>query len=171
MDQILCAAGPLDAVTNQALAYRRLFARWGWSGQDYAPVTAAGLAPGTVAPLHQLTPGRAERVVVHYSGYAPGLEELIARCPGPLLISHNVTPPRYFWTHDPAEAVRCQLAVDQLTRLAAAAGGLAGGSHYNAAQLGELSGREARVIALHRRLRRPRSCSSAGWCPTSARTW
>jgi L-malate glycosyltransferase len=148
VDQILCAAGPVDAVTNQALAYRRLFAQWGWSGQDYAPVTAAGLAPGAVAPLHQLTPSRAERVVVHYSGYASGLEELLARCPRTLLISHNVTPPRYFWAHDPAEAVRCQLAVDQLARLAATAGGLAGVSHYNAAQLHELSGREARVIPI-----------------------
>jgi L-malate glycosyltransferase len=148
VDQILCAAGPVDAVTNQALAYRRLFTRWGWSGQDYAPVTAVGLTPGTVAPLHRLTPGRAERVVVHYSGYAPGLEELLARCPRTLLISHNVTPPRYFWAHDPAEAVRCQLAADQLARLAAAASGLAGVSHYNAAQLRELSGREAGVIPI-----------------------
>jgi glycosyltransferase involved in cell wall biosynthesis len=148
VDQILCAAGPVDAVTNQALAYRRLFERWGWSGRDYAPVTAAGLAAGTIAPLHQLRPGHAERVVVHYSGYAPGLEELVARCPRIVVISHNITPPRYFWTHDPAEAVRCQLAVDQLARLAAVAGGLAGVSHYNAAQLRELSGREARVIPI-----------------------
>ncbi len=126
--------------------YRRLFARWGWSGQDYAPVTAAGLAPGTIASLHQLRPGYADRVVIHYSGYAAGLEDLAARCPRTLVISHNITPPRYFWTHDPAEAVRCQLAVDQLARLAAVAGGLAGVSDYNAGQLRELSGRETVVI-------------------------
>jgi glycosyltransferase involved in cell wall biosynthesis len=146
VDQILCAAGPVDAVTNQAFAYRRLFTRWGWSGQDFAPVTAPGVAPGTVAPLHQLRPERADRVVIHYSGYAPGLVELIARCPHILLLSHNVTPPRYFWTDDPAEAVRCQLATEQLGRLAAVASQLAGVSHYNAAQLRQLSGREARVI-------------------------
>ncbi|HEX3691192.1 MAG TPA: glycosyltransferase [Solirubrobacteraceae bacterium] len=146
VDQILCAAGPVDAVTNQALAYRRLFGRWGWSGQDYAPVVAAGLPAGAIAPLHQLRPGHAQRVVVHYSGYARGLEELVVRCPRTLVVSHNVTPPRYFWAHDPAEAVRCQLAVDQLARLALVAGGLAGVSHYNAAQLRELSGRGAAVI-------------------------
>jgi glycosyltransferase involved in cell wall biosynthesis len=146
VDQILCAAGPVDAVTNQAFAYRRLFTGWGWSGRDYAPVTAPGLAPGAVAPLHQLRPGQAERVVIHYSGYAPGLEELVARCPHTLLLSHNVTPARYFWTHDPAEAVRCQLAADQLARLAAVATEIAGVSHFNAAQLRELAGREPRVI-------------------------
>ncbi len=148
VDQILCAAGPVDAVTNQALAYRRQFARWGWSGQDYAPVIAAGLPAGTITPLHQLRPARADRVVIHYSGYASGLEELIARCPHTVLVSHNVTPPRYFWSHDPGEAVRCQLAVDQLGRLAAAAGELVGVSRYNASQLRELSGREARVIPI-----------------------
>jgi glycosyltransferase involved in cell wall biosynthesis len=137
VDQILCAAGPVDAVTNQAFAYRRLFSSWGWSGRDYAPVAAPGLAPESVAPLHHLRPGQAERVVVHYSGYAPGLENLVARCPHTLLLSHNVTPARYFWTHDPAEAVRCQLAADQQGRLAAVA-----------AQLRELSGREARVIPI-----------------------
>jgi glycosyltransferase involved in cell wall biosynthesis len=148
VDQILCAAGPVDAVTNQALAYRRLFTQWGWSGRDFAPVTAPGLAPGTVAPLHQLRPERADRVVIHYSGYAPGLVELIARCPHTLLLSHNVTPPRYFWTDDPAEAVRCQLATEQLGRLAAVASQVAGVSRYNACQLYELSGREAQVIPI-----------------------
>ena len=46
VDQILCAAGPVDAVTGQALAYRALAARWGWEGEDYAPVQAAGMPPG-----------------------------------------------------------------------------------------------------------------------------
>ncbi|HEY6525315.1 MAG TPA: glycosyltransferase [Solirubrobacteraceae bacterium] len=169
VDQILCAAGPVDGVTNQALAYRRLFERWGWSGQDHAPVTAPGLAPGTIAPLHQLRPGHADRVVIHYSGYAPGLRELVARCPRTLLISHNVTPPRYFWTHDPAEAVRCQLAVDQLARLAAVAGGVAAVSDYNARQLRELSGRDPQIIPiLFDRAGLPRAGKRNGEAPSPA---
>ena len=146
--QILCAAGPVDAVTNQALAYRKLFRSWGWSGDDYAPVTAPGMPGGAIRPLHQLRPGRADVVVLHYSGHAPGLEDILARAPRSLLVSHNITPARYFWSSDPAEAVRCQLARGQLARLGGLAGALAAVSDFNAAELREISGREAAVIPI-----------------------
>jgi glycosyltransferase involved in cell wall biosynthesis len=169
--QILCAAGPVDAVTNQALAYRELFRRWGWGGEDYAPVRAPGMARGAVRPLHDLHRGRAELVVVHYSGYAPGLEAVLASAPPTLLVSHNITPARYFWASDPVEAVRCQLARDQLTRLAAVAGALAGVSEYNAAELREISGRDAAVIPIlfdRRRLPAPPAASAARDHPPTA---
>jgi glycosyltransferase involved in cell wall biosynthesis len=146
VDQILCAAGPVDAVTGQALAYRRLMAAWGWRGADYAPVQAAGMAPGAVRPLHALAPGRADAVIVHYSGYAPGLEALLPRARRTLLVSHNVTPTHYFWSSDPVEAVRCELARAQLARLTAVADALAGVSEYNAAELRALSARDAEVV-------------------------
>jgi glycosyltransferase involved in cell wall biosynthesis len=146
--QILCAAGPVDAVTNQALAYRALFRSWGWSGDDYAPVSAPGMPGGVIRPLHQLRPAAADLMVVHYSGHAPGLEDIVARAPRSLLVSHNITPAQYFWASDPAEAVRCQLARSQLTRLAGVTGGLAGVSEYNAAELRQISGRDAAVIPI-----------------------
>ena len=146
--QILCAAGPVDGVTGQALAYRELLRGWGWGGDTYAPVIAAGMPSGAVRPLHQLRCDRADVVVLHYSGYTPGLEDVVARAPRTLLVSHNVTPPRYFWASDPAEAVRCQLGRAQLGRLAALTGGLAGVSAYNGAELSELSGRDAAVIPI-----------------------
>ena len=144
--QVLCAAGPVDAVTNQALAYRSLFRRWGWTGEDYAPVQAHDMDRGTIKPLHELRPAPGEPLVVHYSGYANGLERLLAACPRSLLVSHNITPPQYFWSVDPAEAVRCQLGYGQLGELARAAARLVGVSSFNAAELRELSGREAEVI-------------------------
>jgi L-malate glycosyltransferase len=146
VDQILCAAGPVDGVTGQALAYRRLLHGWGWLGEDYAPVQAAGMPNGAVRPLHQLRPGRADILVVHYSGYAPGLEGLLARAPRSLLVSHNVTPAQYFWASDPAEAVRCQLGHAQLGELGSIAGALAGVSEFNAAELRSLTGRDVGVI-------------------------
>jgi L-malate glycosyltransferase len=144
--QILCAAGPVDAVTNQALAYRALFRSWGWSGDDYAPVSAPGMPGGVIRPLHQLRPAAADVVVVHYSGHAPGLEDIVARAPRSLLVSHNITPAQYFWASDPAEAVRCQLGRAQLAELASLADALAGVSEFNAGELRALSGREASVI-------------------------
>jgi hypothetical protein len=56
VSQILCAAGPVDAVTNQGFACRTLFKRWGWDGADYAPVLAAGLPRGAVNHLRELRP-------------------------------------------------------------------------------------------------------------------
>jgi L-malate glycosyltransferase len=146
VDQVLCAAGPVDAVTNQALAYRALFRRWGWTGQDYAPVQAPGMARGTIRPLAELRAAPSTPLVLHYSGYARGLESVVAARPRSLLVSHNVTPPDYFWDIDPAEAVRCHLARAQLARLTGLVGELAGVSRFNAAELTELSGRRADVI-------------------------
>jgi L-malate glycosyltransferase len=145
-DQVLCAAGPVDAVTNQALAYRALFRSWGWTGEDYAPVQAPGMARGAIRPLHELRSGGGTPLVVHYSGYARGLESVLKAHPRTLLVSHNVTPPDYFWATDPGEAVRCHLARVQLASLAGIAAELAGVSRFNARELTELSGRPAGVI-------------------------
>lgn len=146
IDQILCAAGPVDAVTGQALAYRRLLRQWGCSGEDYAPVQAAGMPPGAVRPLHALAPQRADAVIVHYSGYAAGLDAVLSRARRTLLVSHNITPAHYFWSSDPVEAVRCELARAQLAGLCADVDVLAGVSEYNAAELRAMSGREAAVL-------------------------
>jgi glycosyltransferase involved in cell wall biosynthesis len=146
VSQILCAAGPVDAVTNQGLACRALFDRWGWEGADYAAVIAPGIGRRVIRPLHELGPSDRELLLLHYSGYARGLERLSDSSRRVLLISHNITPARYFWAHEPVEGVRCELARSQLGELALTAGALAGVSDYNARELRELSGRGADVI-------------------------
>jgi glycosyltransferase involved in cell wall biosynthesis len=146
ISQVLCAAGPVDAVTNQALACRALFRQWGWEGEDYSPVIAAGMPRRVVRPLHELAPRAGELRLLHYSGYARGLERFFPPSSRSLLISHNITPPQYFWAHEPVDAVRCELAHGQLAELAPRFGALAGVSEYNARQLRELSSREASVI-------------------------
>ncbi len=129
VDQLLCAAGPVDAVTNQALAWRRQFTAWGWGGADYAEVLAPGMGVHDVKPLKAYRPR--ERTLVHYSGFAPELEKRVG---DPfMLLSHNVTPPRYFWELEPGEAVNCALAPQQLAALAARAKVVAGVSAYNVA--------------------------------------
>ena len=142
--QVLCAAGPVDAVTNQAFAWRRRFQAWGWSGEDYVANLAPGVTPPQLRPLDEL-PGDG-RVVLHYSGHAHGLEAVTG--PGTLLVSHNITPARYFWAYQPVDAARCTLAQDQLAGLARAAGSVAGVSAFNAGELRKLSGRDAEVIPL-----------------------
>jgi glycosyltransferase involved in cell wall biosynthesis len=132
--QILSGAGPVDAVTSQARAFRRLFGEWGWSGQD----VAGGIDPAmgrTIRPLGTLHPRPGEVLLMHYSAYAPKLGRLL-ELPNPkLLLSHNVTPARWFWDHDPATAIQCSLGRRQLPQFARAVDVAAGVSRYNVAEL------------------------------------
>jgi L-malate glycosyltransferase len=146
IDQVLCAAGPVDAVTNQALACRQLFGRWGWTGSDYSAVIAPGMPRGLVEQLHARGASGSDVLLLHYSGYARGIEPIVESCPRSLLLSHNITPARFFWDHEPVEAVRCELGRTQLSALGRTVSALAGVSQYNAQDLTELTGRTADVI-------------------------
>jgi glycosyltransferase involved in cell wall biosynthesis len=146
VSQVLCAAGPMDAVTNQGLAWRRVFDRWGWDGGDYAEVVAPQMSAGNVRALRELAPADGEVLLLHYSGYAPALERVLEASQRSLLISHNITPARYFWAQEPLEAVRCALGPAQLASLGRRADALAGVSEYNAAQLREVTRRDVDVV-------------------------
>jgi len=157
--QLLGAAGPVDAVTQQGLAYRRLFREWGWDGQDYADVLAPDLDRRLFSSSGELDPDPDDVVLLHYSGYVPRLERLLERPNPTMLVSHNVTPSRYFWELEPSEAVRCALAPLQLADLARRVRLAAGVSEYNAADLRAADARQVEVIPvpLDRQRRGPAS--------------
>jgi glycosyltransferase involved in cell wall biosynthesis len=148
IQQVLCAAGPVDAVTNQAFACRRLFRSWGWGGEDASAVLAPGMDRRAVRPLSSLRPGPDDVVLVHYSGYATGLERLMELPNRLVVISHNVTPARYFWAYEPIDGLRCALSPAQLAELARAADVAAGVSAFNAAELRRAGARDVRVIPI-----------------------
>ncbi len=133
--QVLSGAGPYDAVTTQALAFRDLFRAWGWGGRD----VAAEIDPRIghrIAPLRALAPADGDLLLIHYSAYAPKLRAVLELPQRKLLISHNITPARWFWDHDPQAAVVCALGRKQLPEFAAAVDVAAGVSLYNARELG-----------------------------------
>ena len=144
--QLLGAAGPVDAVTQQGLAYRRLFGQWGWDGEDYADVLAPDLDRRLFLSSGELEPDPGDVLLLHYSGYIPRLERVLDRPNPTVLMSHNVTPSRYFWELEPSEAVRCALAPLQLAELARRVRLAAGVSEYNAAELRAAGAREVEVI-------------------------
>jgi len=144
--QVLCAAGPVDAVTHQGLAFRRLFQGWGWGGHDVAEVLAPGMDRSLVRPSRHLHADRHDVVVLHYSGYARGLGQVFTLPNPKLVISHNVTPARYFWAYEPVEGIRCSLAPPQLAELARQADAAVGVSEYNAAELRAAGAESAEVI-------------------------
>ena len=74
--QLLSGAGPVDAVTGQALAYRDLFRRWGMDGGVHAAAVEPA-ARGQVEPLSRLRAEEGDLLLFHYSAYAPRLEPLL----------------------------------------------------------------------------------------------
>jgi glycosyltransferase involved in cell wall biosynthesis len=133
--QVLSGAGPVDAVTSQARAYRARFGQWGWGGEDVAVWIDPRIA-GEVAPLDSFAPEPGDVLLIHYSAYAPRLRAVLDLPNPKVLLSHNVTPARWFWDYDPMIAVQCALGRRQLPAYAAAADVAAGVSAYNAAELG-----------------------------------
>ncbi len=132
--QVLSGAGPHDAVTNQARAFRALFGGWGWGGVDYASHIDPRVKD--VTPLRELAPGADDVLLVHYSAYAPRLRRVLEMPQRTVLLSHNVTPARWFWDYDATIAVHCALGRKQLPEYAEAADVVAGVSLYNAHELG-----------------------------------
>src|SRR5688572_14941873 len=133
--QVLSGAGPVDAVTAQALAWRERFSAWGWDGSD----VAAHIDPrmnGSVAPLRALDAAPEDVLLLHYSAYAPRLRALLDVPCRKALLSHNVTPARWLWDYEPAIAIQCALGRRQLPEFAARVDVAAGVSAYNAGELG-----------------------------------
>ncbi len=136
--QVLSGAGPVDAVTSQARAFRALFRTWGWGGVDVAWHVDPRVA-GAIRPLSTLTstpPGPDDLLLIHYSAYAPRLRAVLEAPQRTVLLSHNVTPARWFWDYEAGIAVQCALGRRQLPEYAARADVVVGVSAYNAAELG-----------------------------------
>jgi glycosyltransferase involved in cell wall biosynthesis len=133
--QVLSGAGPYDAVTTQAFAFRALFGAWGWGGRDVA-VEIDPRVGSRIAPLRALDAQPGDVLLLHYSAYAPKLRAVLELPNRKLLISHNITPARWFWDHDPQAAVVCALGRKQLPQFAAAVDIVAGVSLYNAREMG-----------------------------------
>jgi L-malate glycosyltransferase len=134
---VLSGAGPVDAVSRQALAFRGRFAAWGWGGRDVAALIdprASGFDP--LRALMGSPPAPDDVLLIHYSAYAPRLREVLDLPNRKLLLSHNVTPARWLWDHDAPIALQCELGRRQLPEYAARCDMAAGVSAYNAAELG-----------------------------------
>jgi L-malate glycosyltransferase len=141
--QIVSGAGPYDAVTSQALAWRRVLAAEGFEGEVYSDALDPRVRR-TVRPLDRL--GDADLAVIHHSAHAPRMGALLERRERRLLVYHNVTPARYFWRHHPGVAVACALGRAQLPAWVRGCHAVAAVSEYNARELGEAGAGEVIVV-------------------------
>jgi glycosyltransferase involved in cell wall biosynthesis len=133
--QVIGGAGPYDAITNQAVRFRRLFDRWGWGGED-AAVHIDPRMGQQFGPLRSLVPHPDEIVFCQYSAYTPGLRELLESHGRSLVLCQNITPPEWFWQYDPLTALPCYLGRRDAERVMAAATVPAGASQYTASEFG-----------------------------------
>jgi glycosyltransferase involved in cell wall biosynthesis len=143
--QVTGAVGRHDAVTGQLLAYGRLLREWGFEGGKYAALVAPG-APADIEELARLDPGPDDLVVIHYSGWIAGMAPLYELPQRKLLVYHNITPAKYFWSVHPVVAIVCELGREKLPALVAASRVTAGVSSYNADELRRAGAHDPRVV-------------------------
>ncbi|MEX2253427.1 MAG: glycosyltransferase [Thermoleophilaceae bacterium] len=161
--QALSGAGPVDAVTGQALMVQRLLAEWGHEGGVFADAIDPRMAR-SVEPLVDFRPGPDDLLLVRYSAYAPKLRPLVEWPQRKLLVYHNVTPAKYLWNHHPGVAVACSLGRDQLPVWARAARVATADSDYNAAELRAAGAAEVRNVPI---LFDPGPLAERGTCPST----
>ena len=145
--QLLSGAGPVDAVTQQAIAYRALFQSWGWGGRDHAATIVDGVGHA-FRPLADLRSDPADLLLIHYSAFAPRLRDALALPNRKLLVSHNVTPAEFFKEVEPEVALRTAVGRSALPDFVAAADVAAGVSAYNVAELEAAGARRTAVIPI-----------------------
>jgi glycosyltransferase involved in cell wall biosynthesis len=144
--QLLSGAGPRDAVSALARAFRARFRAWGWGGADHAHRLAPGL-DGSIGPFAALRADPADVLLVHHSAGWPRLEELLALPNPKLLLYHNVTPAEWLWEVAPVLAAHCAAGREQLPELVAHARLAAGLSSFSVAELKALGAARTAVLA------------------------
>ncbi len=145
--QVLSSAGPYDAVSVQALLWRRLLTERGYGGADHA-VAIDPRARAGFAPVKALAPAPGDLLVIRYSAYSGQLMPALELPQRKLLVYHNVTPPRYMWNHHAGVAVACALGRAQMPLFARAADVAVGDSDHNAAELRAAGAHRARALPI-----------------------
>jgi L-malate glycosyltransferase len=147
--QVVVAASPGDAVTNAAFAFQELLGKIGPSG-----VFARYIDPrleGRVVPLsvYDACAHPDDVLIYHLSIGEPEVAQFLLRRPERLvLVYHNITPPEYFTTLDPAFAGLLASGRTELALLRDRAVLAMAVSAYNARELEALGFSDVRVSPL-----------------------
>ncbi len=142
---MLASAGAYDAVSAQALAWRRLLEEAGYGGRDYV-AHADPRTPAAFAPLAQMDP--ADGVVLRYSAWSPALIDLLESDARLLLVYHNITPAGYLWNHSATVAAQCAVGRLQLPAFARRANLAVADSEFNAVELRDAGAERVEVVPI-----------------------
>ena len=147
--QLLPAAWPRDAITEQAFAWRDLLAHWGYSSE----IVSEHVHPDLLGSVHRLD--RSARrllnrgsVVIHYAVWSETVDAAL-RAKGPVgLCYHNITPGDLLREFNPATADMCDRGRAELAVFRGRIDALITPSSYNAAELRDAGIGEAAVVPL-----------------------
>lgn len=148
LHQLLAAAAPADAVTTQALAWRRALAAHGIDGRIHAEHVHPDLA-GSVETLDRFDPRAPGAVLLRYSIWSAALDAARAVPAERLgIVYHNITPGRLLEREQPALAALCDRGRRELPSLAGRVRLAVADSRYNARELEDAGVGPVRVVPL-----------------------
>jgi glycosyltransferase involved in cell wall biosynthesis len=147
--QILPAAVPHDAITEQAFAWRDLLRGWGYESE----ILAEHVQPDLIGTVHRLD-RRTKRLlnegsaVLHYAVWSETAETAL-QAKGPVaLCYHNITPGELLREFNPATADMCDRGRAALGLFRGRIDALITPSSFNAAELRDAGIGEAAVVPL-----------------------
>ena len=147
IQQVLAAAVPHDAVTDQALALDELLTGWGHDSAIYAEHIDPALEHrvGRI-PMRPVDP---DAVLLRYSIWSQAVADLLAFPPPRLgLIFHNVTPPQFFNGINTEVGALCAEGRSRVGELAGVADVVVTDSAYDAEDLARAGFGEVTVIPM-----------------------
>lgn len=156
LHQFTEAAATGDAITDHALQLRHWLRQMGYTSDIYSLHIGVDLTQ-QIKPLSSYRPTPHEPYLIYHHGIGSTVAETILNYPARIiLIYHNVTPPQFFATLDPALAQQLEWGREQLPQLRERTHLALGVSPYNVTELEQVGFARTGVlpIGLNRQLYR-----------------
>src|SRR5438132_589389 len=146
--QLLAGLHPGDAISNHALALRRLLTSWGHTTEIYARDISRHVAH-ECRHFSEFTPCAHAAAIYHYSMDFDDVTRLFLKFPGRrLFIYHNITPHHYLASYNEVVSRACQDGRERLAELRSAARVVLGDSEYNCDELADAGFPNPRVLPI-----------------------
>jgi L-malate glycosyltransferase len=146
--QLIPAAAPFDAVTQQAVAWRDTLRRNGVASDIHAEHIHPGFTD-EARPISRFRPHAGEGAVLHYSIWSSTAERALQLAPEQLGVNYqNITPGALLEEVNPIVAQLCDRGRRELGRLASHAKVVVAPSHFNANDLEEQGRTDVQIVPL-----------------------
>ena len=116
LHQILAGASPHDAITDHALQLQVWLRELGYASEIYAGHIETGFQTN-IQPLSRYRDQGETFLIYHHSLGSDVVDMVLQLGKQIMLIYHNVTPPEFFVTSDPAKAAASRRGLAQLAQL------------------------------------------------------